>query len=104
MNTNTLRATVVCGDTSYCGSGIYIYSVPSQSNPGNAVGRYYGGNTFVPECHVANNPEVNASPWGGKKTNEWLKIDGRTSTSVGLVGARRRRSPGRVPRLLSISR
>jgi hypothetical protein len=77
MDTFTLRATVVCSVSSYCGSGIYIYSVPSQSNPGNAVGRYYGGNTFVPECHVANNPEVNASPWGGKRTNVWLKVDGQ---------------------------
>ena len=31
----------------------------------------------MPECHTANNPEVNASPWGGKKTNEWLKVDGQ---------------------------
>jgi len=71
---NQLRANVVCADPSYCGSGIFIYSVPSQANPGNAVGRFYGGNTFVPACYIANNPQINATPWGGKRTNIWLKL------------------------------
>ena len=71
--TSQLRATVLCGDTNYCGTGIYIYSVPSQSNPGNAVGRYRAGNQFTPQCHVASD-NVDARPWGGRNSNQWLRL------------------------------
>jgi hypothetical protein len=72
-STNQLLANVVCGDASYCGSGIYIYNTTSQANPGNAVGRFYGGNTFVPQCSIGGS-NVNASPWGGKNTAIWLRL------------------------------
>src|SRR5690606_12775207 len=72
--TPTLRATVICGDSSYCGNGIYIYNTPSQADPGDAVGRFYGGNQFVPECNTARNPSIDARPWGGRDTNQWLRL------------------------------
>jgi hypothetical protein len=78
--TSQLRATVLCGDTSYCGSGIYIYSVPNQSNPSNAVGRFTAGNQFVPQCHRAAD-DVDASPWGGRHTNQWLQLTYRGQTA-----------------------
>jgi hypothetical protein len=71
--TNQLLARVVCGDPSYCGAGIYIYNTPSQANPGNAVGTFYGGNSFVPQCSIGGG-NVNASPWGGKNTSVWLRL------------------------------
>jgi hypothetical protein len=71
--TSTLRATVLCGDASYCGSGIYIYSTTSQSNPNNAVGRYTKGQQFTPECNVSGGT-VNAKPWGGKSSPQWLRL------------------------------
>ncbi len=78
--TSQLRATVICGDTGYCGTGIYVYSVPSQSNPGNAVGRFRAGNQFTPQCHVASD-NVDARPWGGRNSNQWLRLtyQGRTA-------------------------
>jgi hypothetical protein len=80
LATSELRATVVCGDQSYCGSGIYIYNEPSQANPGNAVGTFRGGNTFVPECRISGS-NVNATPWGGKNTSAWLRLtyNGKTA-------------------------
>ncbi len=78
--TSQFRATVLCGDTSYCGTGIYIYSVPSQSNPGNAVGRYYDGNQFTPACRVSSD-NVNASPWGGHNSSEWLRLTYKGKTA-----------------------
>jgi hypothetical protein len=74
MPSNQLRANVVCNTPSYCGNGIYVYSVPSQANPGNAVGRYYGGNQFTPVCHIGTGTNINASPWGGKQTSTWLGV------------------------------
>ena len=71
--TSTLRATVLCGNSSYCGSGIYVYSTPNNANPGNAVGKFYAGNQFVPQCNTTADL-VDASPWGGRKTNQWLRL------------------------------
>ncbi|MBX6752000.1 MAG: fibronectin type III domain-containing protein, partial [Micromonosporaceae bacterium] len=80
LATNDLRATVVCNDQSYCGSGIYIYNTPSQANPANAVGTFRGGNTFIPQCRITGS-NVNATPWGGKNTSAWLRLtyNGKTA-------------------------
>jgi hypothetical protein len=99
--TSTLRATVVCGDPSYCGSGIWIYSTTSQSNPNNAVGRFVAGNQFLPECNRAGD-DVNAQPWGGRAPPSGCA----TTTATRVVPVRlgehgRRQQPGPDPRLLS---
>jgi hypothetical protein len=72
--TAQLRATVICNDQAYCGTGIWVYSVPSQANPNNSLGTLRAGNQFTPQCHVATSPAVNASPWGGRKSYEWLRL------------------------------
>lgn len=73
--TNQLRATVVCSDSTYCGSGIYVYSVTSQANAANALGVLYGTNQFIPQCWTSGDP-VNANPWGGKlATPIWLRLN-----------------------------
>jgi hypothetical protein len=74
--TSQLHATVLCTDTTYCGSGIFIYSVPSQDNPGNSVGSFVAGNQFVPECHTTGNKPINAKPYGGQAnpSSEWLRL------------------------------
>ena len=48
--TATLKATVLCGDTSYCGSGIYVYSVADNANPSNAVGKLTAGTSSRPSA------------------------------------------------------
>jgi hypothetical protein len=78
--TSQLRATVICGDMSYCGSGIYVYSVPSQQNPAYAVGRLYAGNQFIPQCNILND-NVNAVPWGGRNSSQWLRFTFQGSTA-----------------------
>jgi hypothetical protein len=72
--TSQLKATVICTDPSYCGSGIWVYSVPSQADGTLALGTLVGGNQFTPQCHIISDPPVNAKPWGGRSTNEWLRL------------------------------
>jgi hypothetical protein len=73
MATNQLRFTVVCNDQSYCGTGIWAYRTPSQQ--GTAVSpALTGGTTRVPECYTTGNRAVNATPWGGKNTDQWVRF------------------------------
>jgi hypothetical protein len=72
--TSQLKATVICTDPTYCGSGIWVYSVPSQADGTKALGTFVAGNQFTPQCHIVSNPAVDAKPWGGRSTNEWLKL------------------------------
>jgi hypothetical protein len=73
--TNQLRFTVICPDNSsgYCNSGIWAYRTPSQqgtaANPALPV-----GSTAVPECYTTGNRFVNATPWGGKNSDQWLRF------------------------------
>jgi hypothetical protein len=78
--TSQLRATVLCGDTAYCGSGIYIYATPNNGNPSSSVGHFVAGNQFTPICHVASD-NVDARPWGGRVSTQWLRLtyQGRTA-------------------------
>jgi hypothetical protein len=74
--TSQLGATVICPNNlnGYCSNGIFVYNTPSQANPGAAIGSYQPGATFVPQCATAGG-NVNATPWGGKNTLIWLRLD-----------------------------
>jgi hypothetical protein len=74
--TDPIRFTVICPNNSggYCDTGIWPYRVPSQQNPGQAIRPPLAvGATGTPQCHVAGD-SVNASPWGGKNTTEWVRF------------------------------
>jgi len=73
--TSTMRFTVICPDNNdgYCNSGIWAYQTPSQQgsavNPPLAIGR-----TATPQCHTRGNREINATPWGAKRSDQWLRF------------------------------
>jgi Fibronectin type III domain len=81
VSTNQLHGTVICPNNTngYCNSGIYVYSVASNNNPGQALGTYSTGTTYTPQCWTSND-NVDARPWGGKNSPVWLRVDynGRT--------------------------
>ena len=73
--TNQLRFTVICPDNSsgYCNTGIWAYRTPSQQ--GSAINPALGvGATATPECYVTGNAWVNATPWGAKNSDRWLRF------------------------------
>ncbi len=70
--TSTMKATVTCNVASYCSSGVWAYSVPSQTNESNAVRSYQDGAQITPQCRATGDKTVNAKPWGGKQNNKWL--------------------------------
>jgi len=78
--TSQLRATVLCGDTTYCGKGIYIYATPNNGNPSDSVGHFVAGNQFTPVCHVASD-NVDARPWGGRNSSQWLRLTYQGTTA-----------------------
>jgi len=81
--TTAMRFTVICPNNSsgYCNSGIWAYVVPSQQNPGQAVNPPLPvGATGTPQCHIAAD-QVNAVPWGGKNTNQWLRFAHSSGTA-----------------------
>jgi hypothetical protein len=78
--TSQLHATVLCTVSSYCGSGIWVYSIPSQGDSTKALGTFVAGDQFTPECYTTSNPAVNASPWGGRNTNDWLRLNFKGKT------------------------
>jgi hypothetical protein len=69
--TNTLRATVICTQGN-CTPGIWSYRGTNQTS-GQAVNEYFNGQTFTPQCHLTGQ-NINATPWGGRQSNEWLRI------------------------------
>jgi hypothetical protein len=75
LATNDLRGTVICpkNTNGYCDTGIWVYSVPRNDNPGQALGVLKVGNTFTPQCWVSDD-NVNATPWGGKSSKVWLRL------------------------------
>lgn len=75
LKTSQLRGTVICPNNTngYCDSGIYVYSVPRNDNPNQALGVLRVGATFTPQCWVSDDT-VNAQPWGGKSTPVWLRL------------------------------
>jgi len=75
VNTPQLGFTVICPNNSggYCNTGIWPYRSASQQ--GTAAGPVMGiGATAGAECHTTGNQSVNASPWGGKNTNVWIRF------------------------------
>jgi hypothetical protein len=78
LGTPAYHGTVICGDTNYCGrgasrGGIWVYSVPAQ-NPNNSINpSVYSPDSYVAVCYTTGT-NVNAQPWGGKNSNQWIKI------------------------------
>ena len=77
--TTAMRFTVICpkNTNGYCNAGIYAYRVPSQKNANQAINPPLRvGATGTPQCYaVATDGDVvNATPWGGKNSNVWLRF------------------------------
>lgn len=76
VTTPPLRATVTCpkNTSGYCDAGIWAYRSPSQQ--GTAVPPALPvGTRFVAQCRTRGNTTVDATPWGGKRTDWWLRFD-----------------------------
>ncbi|WP_432987712.1 fibronectin type III domain-containing protein [Dactylosporangium sp. CA-233914] len=76
-STPVYKGTVVCTDNSYCGhgakdGGIWVYKTPSQS--GASVGDVYAPDSYVAVCQTNTSVSINAEPYGGKKSTQWIKI------------------------------
>jgi hypothetical protein len=73
--TNQLHFTVICPNNAggYCNAGVYAYTTPSQQgtavNPSLSIGA-----TGTPQCHIVGNRVIDATPWGAKKSNQWIRI------------------------------
>ncbi len=72
---NQLRFTVVCPNNTdgYCDTGIWPYKTPSQQGTADSPAMAKGA-TGIPECHIAGNRVINATPWGGKSTDQWVRF------------------------------
>jgi len=73
--TAQMRFTVICPDNNdgYCNSGIWAYRTPSQQgtavDPPLPIGR-----TGTPQCHITGNRQIDARPWGAKRSDQWLRF------------------------------
>lgn len=77
VTTTKITGTVVCTVDSYCGhgssnGGIWVYPKPSQT--GKSVGPIFAPDQVTAHCRTKGST-VNAKPYGGIKTNVWLRID-----------------------------
>ncbi|UWZ46789.1 fibronectin type III domain-containing protein [Dactylosporangium matsuzakiense] len=79
VSTPVYKGTVVCTKTSYCGhgasnGGIWVYTGPSQS--GSGIGDVYAPDQYTAICwtNSSTNTSINAEPYGGKKSTQWIKI------------------------------
>lgn len=77
QTTPTLSGSVICGDPSYCGpnapkNGIWVYTTPSQK--GNGVGSLYDGNREKTVCWTTGSVTIDATTWGGKRDQRWIRI------------------------------
>ncbi|WP_433085130.1 fibronectin type III domain-containing protein [Dactylosporangium sp. CA-052675] len=77
ISTPVYKGTVVCNDPSYCGrtasgGGIWVYKTPSQS--GSGIGDTFNGESWVAICQTNTSVSINAEPYGGKKSTQWIKI------------------------------
>jgi Fibronectin type III domain len=77
--TRALTGTVICADPSYCGrgaprGGIWVYRTPSQN--GRSVGDVFSPEQYEALCQVpdAGGATINATLWGGKRSNMWVQI------------------------------
>ncbi|MER7007319.1 fibronectin type III domain-containing protein, partial [Dactylosporangium sp. NPDC000555] len=77
ISTPVYKGTVVCTVNSYCGrgadnGGIWVYKTPSQK--GAVAGDVYAPDSYVAICQTNTNVSVNAEPYGGKASTQWIKI------------------------------
>ncbi|WP_432828201.1 fibronectin type III domain-containing protein [Dactylosporangium sp. CA-092794] len=77
ISTPVYKGTVVCNDPGYCGKtaqggGIWVYTTPSQS--GSGIGDVFNGESYVAICQTNTSVSINAEPYGGKKSTQWIKI------------------------------
>ncbi|MFG2039173.1 fibronectin type III domain-containing protein [Dactylosporangium sp. NPDC048998] len=77
ISTPVYKGTVVCTDNSYCGhgaqgGGIWVYKTPSQN--GTSVGDVFAPDSYVAICQTNTSVSINAEPYGGKKSTQWIKI------------------------------
>lgn len=77
--TRALTGTVICADASYCGpgapnGGIWVYTTATQT--GTTVGDVFTPSEYKAVCKVADSrgTTINATPWGGKRSNMWVRI------------------------------
>jgi hypothetical protein len=70
-----VNATVICpkNTNGYCNTGIWTYRQPTQS--GTAVRALPVGTSFRAECRITGG-NVNASVWGAKNNNLWIRFTG----------------------------
>jgi hypothetical protein len=81
-NTPVLNGSIVCAQPSYCGpqstngEGIWIYSVAHQTS-GRGRGDEFAGYTTRAICQTPDTQgtTVNATPWGGRSSNMWVRIE-----------------------------
>ncbi|MGI5244179.1 fibronectin type III domain-containing protein [Dactylosporangium sp. CA-139066] len=78
ISTPVYKGTVVCNTPSYCGKGasgggIWVYKTPSQN--GTSVNDVFNGESYVAICWTTGPQSINATPYGGKNTNQWIKIE-----------------------------
>ncbi|GAA2354420.1 fibronectin type III domain-containing protein [Dactylosporangium salmoneum] len=78
ISTPVYKGTVVCTVNSYCGKGasgggIWVYKTPSQN--GTSVGDTYNGDSWVAICQTNTGTSINAEPYGGKQSSQWIKIE-----------------------------
>jgi hypothetical protein len=72
---NQMRFTVVCPNNTggYCNGGIWAYLTPSQQGTADPPAVPVG-TTGIPECRITGNQVINATPWGGKRTDQWVRF------------------------------
>jgi hypothetical protein len=89
--TPAASVTVLCNTPSYCGpgapgGGIWVYTTPNQN--GTTVGDVFAPNRYQATCWNTGNATVNATPWGGKSDNRWIRINFQGSNYVPLAWVR----------------
>ena len=77
LGTAAYHGTVICTDASYCGpnapgGGVWVYKVPNQTSS-QAVADVFTPASYEAVCKVGGG-NVNATPWGGKNSAQWVKI------------------------------
>jgi Fibronectin type III domain len=80
--TGQLHFTVICPNNvgGYCNGGVYAYQTPSQQ--GNAINPALPiGSTGTPQCATTGNRVIDATPWGAKKSNKWVRFTYRGATA-----------------------
>lgn len=88
IGTPALDGTVVCTTPSYCGAqspngeGIWLYRVAHQTN-GQGVGDEFAGFRSQALCWTPDTQgtTVNASPYGGKRSSVWIRVNYGGSTA-----------------------